>query len=60
MACLDTNRDHPHPGHLHPDPPALEYADVADVSWFARQQPSIGFQARYSFFNTQTKLPVAC
>jgi hypothetical protein len=38
----------------------LEYADVADLSWFARKQPSIGFQGRYSFFNTLTKLPVAC
>jgi hypothetical protein len=38
----------------------LEYADVADLSWFARQTPSIGFQGRYSFFNTLTKLPVAC
>jgi hypothetical protein len=38
----------------------LEYQDVADLSWFARQKPSTGFQGRYSFFGTLTKLPVAC
>ncbi len=38
----------------------LEYQDVADLSWFARQKPSIGFQGRYSFFGTLTKLPTAC
>ncbi len=38
----------------------LEYQDVADFSWFARQQPSLGFQGRYSFLGTLTKLPVAC
>jgi hypothetical protein len=38
----------------------LEYQDVADLSWFARQKPSIGFDGRYSFFGTLTKLPVSC
>jgi hypothetical protein len=38
----------------------LEYQDVADLSWFARQKPSIGFQGRYSFFGTLTKLPTSC
>jgi hypothetical protein len=33
---------------------------VADLSWFARQQPSIGLDGRYSFFGTLTKLPVPC
>jgi hypothetical protein len=39
---------------------SLEYQDVADLSWFARQKPSIGFDGRYSFFGTLTKLPVSC
>ena len=38
----------------------LEYADVADLSWFARQQPSTGLQGRYCYFGTLTKLPVSC
>jgi hypothetical protein len=38
----------------------LEYQDVADLSWFARQKPSIGLQGRYSYFGTLTQLPVAC
>ena len=38
----------------------LEFQDVADLSWFARQKPSIGLQGRYSYFGTLTKLPVAC
>jgi hypothetical protein len=38
----------------------LEYQDVADLSWFARQKPSTGLQGRYSYFGTLTKLPVAC
>ena len=38
----------------------LDYQDVADLSWFARQKPSLGFQGRYSFLGTLTQLPVAC
>jgi hypothetical protein len=38
----------------------LEYQDVADLSWFARQKPSTGFQGRYSYFGTLTTLPVSC
>jgi hypothetical protein len=38
----------------------LEYQDVADLSWFARQKPSTGLQGRYSYFGTLTKLPVSC
>ena len=38
----------------------LEFQDVADLSWFARQKPSIGLQGRYSYFGTLTQLPVAC
>jgi hypothetical protein len=38
----------------------LEFQDVADLSWFARQNPSTGLQGRYSFFGTLTKLPVSC
>jgi hypothetical protein len=38
----------------------LEYQDTADLSWFARQKPSIGFQGRYSYLGTLTKLPTSC
>jgi hypothetical protein len=38
----------------------LEYQDVADLSWFARQRPSTGFQGGYSYLGTLTKLPTSC
>ena len=37
----------------------MQYQDVADLSWFARQAPSIGLQGRYSYFGTLTSLPVS-
>jgi hypothetical protein len=38
----------------------LEYQDVADLSWFARQKPSIGLNGPYSFLGTLKEFSSAC